>query len=94
MQREFGGSSKAGKKFCSIKMAAIVAALLCRDLGSGSAPPGFCPPRFQQFQAAATRYGKLHNFTYCFSDEFKDHEFDHPVTSLTSAAELLSGLIS
>ena len=91
MQPGFGGSSKAGKKCCSV-MAAIVAALLCRDLGSGSAPPGFCPPRFQQRQAAATCAGNLYNFTYCLSVDFKDHEFDLPVTLLPSAAELLFGL--
>ena len=77
MQPGFGGSSKAGKKCCFV-MAAMVAALLCRDLGSGSAPPGFCPPRFQQFRAAATLVGKLNDLAYCHSVDVKDHESANP----------------
>ena len=52
---------------------------------------GFALHAFSNFRLLRRVDGKLHNFTYCFSDEFKDHEFDHPVTSLPSAAELLSG---
>ena len=73
-QWNLGGFSKTGKGWCSLVMAAMVAALLCRDFGSGSAPLGFCPPRFQQFQAAATLVGKLNDLAYCPSVDVKGHE--------------------
>ena len=70
MQPDIGGSSKDGRLCCFIVMTAIVAALLCRDYGSGSAPLGFYPPRLQDLLAAATRYGQLQKslllFLCCF----------------------------
>ena len=72
-------------------VAAIVAALLCRDCGGGSARWGFTLHVFGIFWLLRRVMVSCKFSSYCFSVVSKDHEYDHLVTLLPSAAALISG---